>query len=1232
MPVSTIKMLLSASEADFSRPNFLNQFTLDTWNEALPSGLTPLHLLARRGEEKGRAKILQCLEAADVSSRMQVQRSFEQIFLPTVTDQECPVAMESVCLDDGMIYGASDENDQAYFGYFQNGQVLSNLLSTDEEQRCPSSRLPIKWAVYLRDLPEEIRCTLIEVPGNNAASLKPINDKAAFRVMYGDETESFYRRLTAYGRSNSLLVYEEEMNEYQLEKGVDLSRYEGSAPLTFFMAEDLVRLLPLLYGEDFSRGAEQGLIRAMNARLPEAAGSTANLSAWYFLSERAAGVAVIAQLLGAPWFMAALAADEGLRQAFITAMNARRPEAAGDEANQSAWYCLSSTPEGVAVIGQLLGAPWFMAALAADEGARQAFITTMNARLPEAAGTEANQSAWYLLSLTPEGVAVIAQLLGAPWFMAALATDEGLRQAFIMTMNARRPDAAGAKANLGAWFLLSLKTEGVAVIGQLLGAPWFMAALAADEGLRQAFIMTMNARLPGAAGARANFSAWYLLSQKLEGVEVIAQLLSTPWFMATLAADEGLRKAFITTMNARLPDAAGAGANLSAWYLLSLRAEGIAVIGQLLGAPWFMAILAADEGLRQAFITTMNARGPEAGAGANFSAWLLLSNTAAGVGVIARLLATPWFMAALAADEGLRKAFITTMNARLPKAFTRMKVRRLQASAQANLSAWYLLSETDGGVAVIAQLLGAPWFMATLAADEGLRQAFIATMNARGPEASVQANQSAWYLLSQKPEGVAVIGQLLGSPWFMAILAADEGLRQAFITTMNAREPEASVQANQSAWYCLSSTPEGVAVIGQLLGAPWFMAILATDEGLRQAFIATMNARGPEAGARANFSAWLLLSNTAAGVAVIAQLLGSPWFMAILAADEGLRQAFITTMNARGPEAGARANFSAWLLLSNTAAGVGVIAQLLSTPWFMATLAADEGLREAFVTTMTARLPEASVCWTNVSAWYLLSETDGGVAVIAQLLATPWFMATLAADEGLRQAFITTMNARLPEASVCWANVSAWYLLSERDGGVAVIAQLLSTPWFMATLAADEGLREAFVTTMTARRPAEADAWANESAWFLLSRTVDGTAVIAQLLGAPWFLETLQAGDTLLQDFIATLLQLFQSELFIDVAKDNAALQEALMPLSVTIHRKLRALEDSDATAYHRAMVGLSQLTLLYAKVSPAAQANNVSFFGDGRKRSADTAGGSEEGNEPNKRSRAGRGSSPSPT
>lgn len=184
----------------------------------------------------------------------------------------------------------------------------------------------------------------------------------------------------------------------------------------------------------------------------------------------------------------------------------------------------------------------------------------------------------------------------------------------------------------------------------------------------------------------------------------------------------------------------------------------------------------------------------------------------------------------------------------------------------------------------------------------------------------------------------------------------------------------------------------------------------------------------------------------------------------------------------------------------------------------------------------------------------------------------------------------------------------------------------------METLDSDAALQKEFVKTMMARRPAAAGAWANQSAWLQLSETAAGVAVIAQLLGTPWFMETLQAGDTLLQDFIATLFQLFQSQLFVNVAEDNAALQEALMPLSVTIHRELRVLEDSDPTTYYRSMVGLSQLTVLYAKISSATQPNNASFFGDGRKRSADAAGGSDEGNEPNKRSRAEGGPSPSPT
>ncbi|GJM06908.1 MAG: hypothetical protein DHS20C10_06420 [marine bacterium B5-7] len=548
MPMSTLSVLLHAEKTEFSKQRFINLFPLDTWNEALPSGLTPLHLLAERGGEKGRAKIIQCLEAADVSSRMQVQRSFEQIFSPTVTDQKCPIAMEPVCLDDGVIYGASDENDQAYFGYFQNGQVLSNLLSTNEGQRCPSSRLPIKWAVYLRDLPEEMRCTLIELPENEGARLKPINDKAAFRAMYGAETESFYQRLTAYGLSSNLLVKERRGNQYKIEKGVDLSFYEGCAPLTFFMAKDLVRLLLLLYGEDFSRGARPGLIRAMNARRPEAAGTGANQSAWYSLSDRAAGVAVIAQLLGAPWFMAALAADEGLRQAFIMTMMARRPDAAGAGANQSAWFFLSVGTESVAVIAQLLSTQWFVDALQSDAKLQKAFVATMNARRSEAAATWANQSAWLLLSKKPEGVAVIAQLLGALWFMAALAADEGLRQAFIMTMMARRPEAAGAGANQSAWFFLSSTAEGVAMITQLLSTRWFMETLDSDAALQKAFVTAMTARRPAEADAWANESAWFLLSRTVDGTAVIAQLLGSPWFMETLQADVTLLQDFTATL------------------------------------------------------------------------------------------------------------------------------------------------------------------------------------------------------------------------------------------------------------------------------------------------------------------------------------------------------------------------------------------------------------------------------------------------------------------------------------------------------------------------------------------------------------------------------------------------------------------------------------------------------------------------------------------------------------
>ncbi|GJM06907.1 MAG: hypothetical protein DHS20C10_06410 [marine bacterium B5-7] len=491
MPVSTTKVLLSASEADFSRPSFLNQFTLDTWGEALPSGLTPLHLLAERGGEKGQAKIMQCLKAADVSSRMQVQRFFEQIFSPTVTDQKCPIAMEPVCLDDGVIYGASNKEGQVYFGYLKNGQVLLDLLSRNAGQRCPLSRLPIKWAMYLRDLPEEIRCILVGPPENDSASLKPINDREAFRAMQGVEAESFYQRLMASGLSNSLLLKEQGMNRYQIEKGGGLSSLEGSSPLTLFGAEDLVQLLSLLYGEDFSHGAGLGLIRAMNARRPEAAGSWADISAWVRLNEIAEGLAVMEKLLLTPWFMAALAADEILRKAFIATMTACRPDEASSQANVSVFCLLSETALGVAVMEKLLSTAWFMDVLAADEILRKAFIAMMMARLSKAAGEWANVSAWYLLSRTVGGTAVIAQLLGRRWFMETLAADAGLRKAFIRTMMARRPAAAGTGANVSAWLLLSESAKGTAVIAQLLGSPWFMETLQADVTLLQDFTATL---------------------------------------------------------------------------------------------------------------------------------------------------------------------------------------------------------------------------------------------------------------------------------------------------------------------------------------------------------------------------------------------------------------------------------------------------------------------------------------------------------------------------------------------------------------------------------------------------------------------------------------------------------------------------------------------------------------------------------------------------------------------
>ena len=89
---------------------------------------------------------------------------------------------------------------------------------------------------------------------------------------------------------------------------------------------------------------------------------------------------------------------------------------------------------------QLVSTKWFVAALQADADLGRELIRSMHARLPEAAGNWANQSAWLQLTGTAAGIVLMQTLVSTNWFVAALQSDADVGPELILSMISTRPE------------------------------------------------------------------------------------------------------------------------------------------------------------------------------------------------------------------------------------------------------------------------------------------------------------------------------------------------------------------------------------------------------------------------------------------------------------------------------------------------------------------------------------------------------------------------------------------------------------------------------------------------------------------------------------------------------------------------------------------------------------------------------------------------------------------------